>query len=67
MSFISFRHSKYAISGWYPASTRVSKPAFTSSEMPPQRTACSPKRSVSTSSANVVRMTPARVEPTAWA
>ncbi len=35
--------------------------------MPPQSTACSPKRSVSTSSGNVVVMTPARVAPIAHA
>ena len=31
--------------------------------VPPHRTACSPKRSVSVSSAKVVSMTPARVQP----
>src|SRR5438046_1105665 len=33
-------------------------------EMPPQSAVCSPKRSVSVSSLNVVSMTPARVQPT---
>jgi hypothetical protein len=64
MSFISFTHSKYATSGWYPASTSVSNDAFMSSLMPPQRMTCSPNQSVSTSSANVVLITPARVAPT---
>ena len=41
----------------------VSKPARTSSEAPPQSTACSPKRSVSVSSLNVVVKTPPRVQP----
>ena len=67
MSFSSCITSKYASSGWYPASTRVSNPALTSDEMPPQSTACSPKRSVSVSSANVVSNTPARVPPIARA
>src|SRR5664280_1515643 len=40
---------------------------LTSAAVPPQRTACSPKRSVSVSSANVVSRTPARVEPRARA
>ena len=43
------RYARYAISNSYPASTRVSNPAFISSVTPPQRTACSPKRSVSVS------------------
>src|SRR5215469_11316258 len=63
ISFISWRHSKYAASGWYPASTRVANPALISSETPPQSTACSPNRSVSVSSLNVVFSTPARVPP----
>ena len=63
MSFISCRHSKYAASGWYPAATSVSKPALISSETPPHSTACSPNRSVSVSSLNVVFRTPARVAP----
>ena len=37
--------------------------ALTRADTPPQRSACSPKRSVSVSSANVVSRTPARVEP----
>ena len=41
----------------------MSKPAATSAVVPPQSTACSPKRSVSVSSVNVVSMTPARVPP----
>ena len=63
ISFSSCRHSKYALSGWYPAATSVSNPAWTSAEAPPQSTACSPKRSVSVSSLNVVSSTPARAAP----
>ena len=58
MSFSSCIHSKYASSGWYPASTSVSNPALTKAEAPPHNTACSPKRSVSVSSAKVVSRTP---------
>jgi hypothetical protein len=67
MSFSSCRHSKYADSGWYPASTKVSNPAWTSAVTPPQSTTCSPKRSVSVSSSKVVSSTPARVPPMASA
>ena len=67
MSFISWQHSKYAISGWYPASTRVSNPALMRWETPPQRTACSPKRSVSVSSLNDVTKMPALPAPMAAA
>ena len=63
ISLSSWQHSKYAISGLYPALTRVSKPAWISALTPPQRTACSPKRSVSISSLKVVSITPARVAP----
>ncbi len=63
ISFSSCRHSKYAISGWYPASTRVSNPERISSEIPPHSTICSPKRSVSVSSLKVVSMIPARAAP----
>ena len=63
ISFISWMHSKYAISGSYPASTRVSNPAFISSVTPPQSTACSPKRSVSVSSLKVVSRIPALPAP----
>ena len=41
----------------------VSKPALISAESPPQRTACSPKRSVSHSSLKVVSMMPLRAPP----
>src|SRR2546430_3955125 len=51
ISFSSCMHSKYAISGWYPASTSVSNPLLWTDEMPPHSTTCSPKRSVSVSSA----------------
>ena len=64
MSLSSCMHSKYADSGWYPASTRVSYPALMRAVTPPQRMVCSPKRSVSVSSLNVVVSTPARVHPT---
>ena len=47
----------------FPASTKVSKPAFISSVTPPHRTACSPKRSVSVSSLNVVSKIPALPAP----
>src|SRR3972149_2612734 len=63
MSFSSWRHSKYAISAEYPASTSVSYPARISAVTPPQRTACSPKRSVSVSSRKEGSITPARVDP----
>ena len=63
ISFSSCKHSKYASSGWYPASTNVSNPAFTSAVTPPQSTACSPNKSVSVSSLNVVSNTPALVAP----
>ena len=39
------------------------KAALTRAAVPPQRTACSPKRSVSVSSVKVVSSTPARVQP----
>ena len=51
----------------YPASTRVSNPACISPVNPPQRTACSPNKSVSVSSLYVVSITPALVRPTALA
>src|SRR5215210_5845127 len=60
MSLSSCRHSKYADSGWYPASTNVSKPACTNAVRPPHSTTCSPNRSVSVSSSKVVSSTPAR-------
>ena len=50
-----------------PASTNVSYPAFIRAVMPPHSTACSPKRSVSVSSLNVVSKTPALVPPLALA
>src|SRR6185437_3164113 len=49
ISLSSCRHSKYAISGWYPASVSTSNPVCTSRDMPPHSTLCSPKRSVSVS------------------
>ena len=67
INFISWIHSKYALSGSYPASTRTSKPHFINAVTPPQRTACSPKRSVSVSSRNVVSRTPALAPPIASA
>ncbi len=67
INFNSCKHSKYAISGRYPPSVNVSKPAFTSAVTPPQSTACSPNKSVSVSSWNVVSITPARVHPTPFA
>src|SRR5271169_2370912 len=60
-------HSKYATSGWYPAFTSVSNPALISSLTPPHSTACSPNKSVSVSSVNVVSSTPARVQPSPFA
>ena len=63
ISFSSWRHSKYAISGWYPASTSVSNPLRISSEIPPQSTVCSPNRSVSVSSLKVVSMMPGFAQP----
>ena len=45
----------------------VSKPACISAQTPPQRTACSPKRSVSVSVLNVVSRTPALAPPIASA
>ena len=63
MSFTSCSVSKYADSGWYPASTSVSNELRISSTSPPQSTTCSPKRSVSVSSWNVVSSTPPRVAP----
>ena len=50
-----------------PLALSYAKPVCTSAAVPPQRTACSPKRSVSVSSLNVVLMTPARVPPMALA
>ena len=47
-------------------STSVSKPACTSDVRPPHSTTCSPNRSVSVSSSNVVSSTPARVPPMAF-
>ena len=44
-------------------SISVSKPAFTSADVPPQSTACSPNRSVSVSSLNVVLMAFWRAPP----
>ncbi len=67
ISFSSWRISRYAISGAYPASTRVSKPALMREVHPPQRTACSPKRSVSVSSRKLVSRTTARVAPIPFA
>ena len=67
MSLSSCRTSKYAISGWYPASTRVSNEFCTMDAHPPQRSACSPNQSVSTSSLNVVLMRPALALPMAFA
>ena len=51
--------------GSYPASTSVSKPACIRAHTPPQRTACSPKRSVSVSVRNVVSRIPALAPPIA--
>ncbi|COW92880.1 Uncharacterised protein [Mycobacterium tuberculosis] len=45
----------------------TSNPALTNSSVPPHNTVCSPNRSVSVSSLNVVLMTPARVPPIALA
>ena len=51
----------------YQDSTNVSYPAFIRAVIPPHNTACSPKRSVSVSSLNVVSKTPALVPPLALA
>src|SRR5438093_1215926 len=65
ISFNSCTHSKYATSGWYPASTSVSKAVITIAWAPPHKSTCSPNQSVSTSSLNVVCNTPGRVLPIA--
>ena len=67
INFTSWTVSKYAISGSYPASTRVSYPFLISSTSQPQKTVCSPNKSVSTSSLNVVSIIPDLPPPTAEA
>ena len=49
------------------SSNIVFSSALTSSDKPPQRTACSPKRSVSVSSLKFVSRMPARVPPIPFA
>ena len=67
ISFTSWRHSKYAISGLVAGVDQRLEPGLHERVRPPQSTTCSPNRSVSVSSANVVSMTPARVPPMASA